>query len=48
MPTFNAVIESVSVRYVMFAPNGVPLRATVDVRLRQAAHVKVHVTPPAH
>jgi hypothetical protein len=46
MPAFNGVIEAVSVRYVMFAPNGIPLRATVQVRLKQAAHVSVNVTPP--
>ena len=47
MPVFDAVIEAVSVRYVMFAENGVPLRATVGVRLRQAVHLSVHVTPRA-
>ena len=41
IPTFDAVIEAISVRYTMFAPNGVPVRATVDVRLRQAAHLRV-------
>jgi hypothetical protein len=47
MPAFTAVIESLSVRYAMFAENGVPLRATADVRLRQADHVRVDATPPA-
>ena len=42
MPTFNAVIESVSVRYALFAEDGLPVRATADVKLRQAAHVATH------
>lgn len=47
MPAFDAVIEAVSVRYTMFAENGIPVRASVDVRLRQAAHLKVHVASAA-
>jgi hypothetical protein len=42
MPAFDAVVESVSVRYLLFAENGVPVRATADVRLKQAAHLTVH------
>jgi hypothetical protein len=42
MPGFDGVIESVAVRYVMFAESGVPIRATVGVRLREAAHLKVN------
>jgi len=42
MPTFVGVIESVAVRYTKFAESGVPLRATADVKLREAAHLRVH------
>jgi hypothetical protein len=42
MPTFDGVIESVAVRYTMFAESGVPLRATADVKLREAADLRVH------
>jgi hypothetical protein len=43
IPSFDAVIESLSVRYALFTEDGLPARATADVRLRQAAHVTVHV-----
>jgi hypothetical protein len=33
MPTFDGVIEAVSVHYLKFAGNGVPLRATATVHL---------------
>lgn len=36
MPTFDGVIEAVSVRYLKFAGNGVPLRATATVKLIEA------------
>ena len=36
MPTFDGVIEAVSVRYLTFAENGVPLHATATVKLIQA------------
>jgi hypothetical protein len=36
MPTFDGVIEAVSVRYLTFAGNGVPLRATATVKLIEA------------
>jgi len=42
MPTFDGVIESVAVRYTMFADSGVPLRATADVKLTEAANLRVH------
>jgi hypothetical protein len=35
MPTFEGVIEAVSVRYLKFAGNGVPLRATAAVELEE-------------
>ena len=41
LPTFAGVIESVSVRYTMFAESGVPLRATAAVQLREAVAIKV-------
>src|SRR6266545_6125702 len=41
MPTFDAVIESVVVRYTLFSEGGLPVRATADLKLRQAAHVAV-------
>jgi len=37
MPTFDGVVEEVSVRYLRFAENGVPLRATATVKLKEAA-----------
>ena len=37
MPTFDGVVEAVSVRYLTFAGNGVPLRATATVKLKEAA-----------
>jgi hypothetical protein len=36
MPTFDGVIEAVSVHYLKFAGNGVPLRATATVKLLEA------------
>jgi contractile injection system tube protein len=33
MPTFDGVIEAVSVHYLKFAANGVPLRAAATVKL---------------
>jgi len=42
MPTFDGVVESVAVRYTMFAESGVPLRATADVKLREAANLRSH------
>jgi hypothetical protein len=39
MPTFDGVIEAVSVRYLTFAGNGVPLRATATVKLIEALNL---------
>ena len=36
MPTFDGVIEGVSVHYLKFAGSGVPLRATATVKLIEA------------
>jgi hypothetical protein len=38
---FDAVIESVSVKYTMFAPDGKVLRATATVKLKEAANLRV-------
>ena len=35
MPTFEGVIEAVSVRYLKFAGSGVPLRVTATVKLEE-------------
>ncbi len=42
MPTFDGVVESVSVRYLIFAENGVPVRATAAVKLKEAANLRAH------
>ncbi len=34
--SFKAVIESLSIKYTFFSPTGTPLRATVDLTLKQA------------
>lgn len=36
MPTFRCVIESISTKYTMFSTEGVPLRATCTVKLKEA------------
>jgi hypothetical protein len=36
VPTFKCVIESLSVKYTMFSDQGVPLRATCTVKLKEA------------
>ena len=41
IPTFEAVIESVGIKYTMFDGNGRPLRATVRLGLKQARRLKV-------
>ena len=41
IPTFEAVIESVGIRYTMFDGNGRPLRATVRLGFKQARKLKV-------
>jgi len=40
-PQFEAVIESVNVKYTMFSPDGRCLRATAAVKLKEAADLKV-------
>jgi contractile injection system tube protein len=41
IPTFEAVIESVGIKYTMFDGNGRPLRATVRLGFKQARKLKV-------
>lgn len=36
LPTFDGVVEEISVHYVTFADSGVPLRATATVKLTEA------------
>ena len=36
VPTFKCVIESLSTKYTMFSDQGVPLRATCTVKLKEA------------
>jgi hypothetical protein len=36
IPPFRCVIESVTVKYTMFARNGIPLRASCTVQLKEA------------
>ena len=35
-PSFQGVIESLNVKYTAFAPDGTPLKATVNLRLKEA------------
>jgi len=41
LPEFQGVIESVSVKYTMFLPDGMPVRASCDVTIREASHLSV-------
>jgi hypothetical protein len=38
-PTFQGVIESLNVKYTMFMPDGTPVRATVNLRMKQATRL---------
>lgn len=38
-PGFQGVVESLSVKYTMFMPDGTPARATVGLKMRQANRV---------
>jgi hypothetical protein len=40
-PAFAGVIESISVKYTLFLPDGTPVRATVAVTVKEAASVRV-------
>ena|SRR5688572_4467364 len=41
MPPFEAVVESMGIKYTMFDANGRPLRATVAMGFKQARKLKV-------
>lgn len=41
MPNFRCVIESLSVKYQKFSPDGKPLRATATVKLKEADTVQL-------
>jgi hypothetical protein len=36
IPPFQGVIESISTKYSMFLPNGIPVRATCTIKLKEA------------
>jgi hypothetical protein len=38
-PRFRGVIASVGVKYTMFLPNGIPVRATANVEVKQAGRL---------
>lgn len=42
-PRFEGVVESVSVKYTMFLPDGTPCRATATVKMKQADQVRTKV-----
>lgn len=46
LPAFRCVIESLSTKYTMFSPDGVPLRATCTVKLKEADVVSMAKNPP--
>ena len=37
IPRFRGVVENLSVKYTLFLPDGTPVRATVNLRMKQAA-----------
>jgi len=39
LPTFKGVIESLSVKYTLFLPDGTPTRATVSLRIKEAGRL---------
>jgi len=41
LPDFEGVIESLSTRYVMFMPNGTPVKATCHVIVRECNQASV-------
>lgn len=41
LPAFRGVIESLSIKYTMFLPDGRPVRATVGVKIKEATSVKL-------
>lgn len=47
LPRFEGVIEGLSIKYTMFDSDGKPLRATVNLRLREARNIVVARPAPA-
>jgi hypothetical protein len=43
LPEFEGVIESLSTRYLMFLPDGTPVKATCHVSVREADHLSVAI-----
>ena len=41
IPAFEAVIESVNVKYTMFDGNGIPVRAMVSMRFVEARKIRI-------
>ena len=39
IPPFRGVIESIQTKYTMFKPNGTPVRATCQVKVKEATNV---------
>jgi len=39
-PNFKGVVESVSTKYTMFLPDGTPVRATCNIKVKEAEDVK--------
>ena len=46
IPAFDGVIETLTVKYVMFNDSGVAVRATVAVKLREAGTIKIGAPQP--
>ena len=42
-PRFEGVIESLSIKYTMFLPDGTPCRATATIKMKQASDVVTKV-----
>lgn len=41
IPAFEAVVESMTIKYTMFDGNGMPVRATVNIRFVEARKIRV-------
>jgi hypothetical protein len=39
MPVFKGVVASLNVKYTLFLPTGIPCRATVNLKMTQAAEL---------
>jgi hypothetical protein len=45
LPTFTAVIENVTIKYQMFSREGQVVRATVNIKLKEAGNLSVGKPP---